>query len=165
MNNKQRAENAEPRAMKAMALRIDGYSYKQIAEELGYATDSAACAAVRKIINSTKREMSEELKALETARLDEALVIAWEIARNPKSASLTKLAALDRVIKLQERRTKYYGLDQPDKHEHIVRSELDNEIERLMAELGHVIEENTARETAGQNAESRVGTDADQTTT
>jgi len=159
MNSKERSEQAEPRAMKAMALRLDGHSYKQIAEDLGYATESAAYAAVRKIINTTKRDMSDEMRAIETARIDEAMVIAWDIARNPKNAPLTKLAALDRVVKLQERRTKYYGLDKPDRHEHVVRSELDSEIESLMAELGRTIQTPTADQTATGTTEPTLATD------
>jgi hypothetical protein len=165
MTNKDRLEKAESKAMRAMAMRLDGHTYSEIAEACGYATESAASVAVRKIINSTKREMSDEMRVIEAERLDQATQIAWEIARSPKSAPLTKLAAIDRIIKLQERRTKYFGLDKPDKHEHIVRSELDHEIERLMAELGRTIEAATVEEAETAGAGTGLGADLSEKTT
>jgi hypothetical protein len=46
------------------------------------------------------------------------------------------LTAIDRLLKIQERRAKLLGLDAPARHEVVTLDALDTEIARLSAELG-----------------------------
>jgi hypothetical protein len=158
----EKTEDAKIRQIKAIQLRVEGHTYRQIAETLE-TTEGAVVQLVRKALNQTHREMTDELRVLETTRLDEALKIAWDILKNPSTSPLVKLAAIDRVIKLQERRTKYFGLDSPSKHEHTHRTELDAEIERLMAQLGPSLEAETARQATTTNPTTTLGTNPSET--
>jgi len=56
-------------------------------------------------------EKAEEVRDLELRRLDKMLQIAEAAAEGGD------LAAIDRVIRIQERRSKYLGLDAPAKNE------------------------------------------------
>lgn len=101
------------RRTKALDLRIAGRSYRAIAEELEIGLTQAyddvqnALAEAR----SVEREKVEELRALELARLDVALEGLFPAVRkgNP--------LAVDRLLKISERRAKLCDLDAPVRHD------------------------------------------------
>lgn len=108
------------RQREAVHLRAEGKSYDQIAELLGVSNKSVAYKAVTAALSTLAaetREDADRLRALELARLDEVLQIAWEIAHDDKARRGERLAAVDRVMKVSERRSKLLGLDAPEKTE------------------------------------------------
>ena len=105
------AENAAERRLKSLELRKNGASYRQIGVALGVATDTAWKDVIRSLADLAKIEMgmAAELRALETERLDMALL---SLAKGVRDGNL---GAIDRWIRLSESRRKLLGLDMPAK--------------------------------------------------
>ena len=74
------------------------YAYKDVKREIDK-------------IRSTLREDAGEIVELELQRLDEMLVGLWAKARRGNTA------AIDRVLKIMERRAKFLGIDAPERRE------------------------------------------------
>lgn len=102
---------AQQRAAKAIELRKAGMTYEQIAETLGYSHFSTARNAVARALEIAVTEPAQELIQLETMRLDALFMAVWPDARRGV------LKAVDRALKIQERRAKLLGLDKPAKFE------------------------------------------------
>jgi hypothetical protein len=139
---------------KALALRSRGYTYPQIAAELGFAEKSAARRAVERGLTETLQEPAAELRILELQRLDAMEAAVWavmdrkhlvvsggkvvtrivEYARagdgnilldedgRPMAAAVEELedaapvlAAVDRLLRIQQRRAALLGLDAEQK--------------------------------------------------
>jgi transcriptional regulator len=103
--------DATEKQAKALVLRKAGASYAAIAEALGYGGVSGAFKAVSSALKKTLREPADELRTLELARLDDMLkAIAGHVAAG-------NLTAIDRALKIQQRRAALLGLDMPTKIE------------------------------------------------
>lgn len=99
-----RIEAAEKRK-KALELKKAGATYEQIAERVGFSERGAAHRAVQTALKEVTAEPAREVLQLELERLDAMLLGLWPAARKGKPE------AVDRVLKIQERRAKYLGLD------------------------------------------------------
>lgn len=64
------AATAAQRRDQALRLRLAGASYQEIADKVGYANKSSAYRAVSTEIQNIPREAADELRAVETERLD-----------------------------------------------------------------------------------------------
>lgn len=137
------------RDAEAARLRGLGWSYRRIAREMGYANASGPQKAVQRALAAIQQEAAEEVRALELARLDglwekaaeifgkdSLLVQQGRVVRVPVDIDGTaspvvdeelKLKALDRLLRIQERRARLLGLDAP--------SRLSVEAEQLGAEI------------------------------
>ncbi len=106
---------AAERRIRAMELRRDGKSYSKIGEELGCSATRAHKIVTEELqkVRDKLTEETSEVKTLELQRLDELFVIAFE------RAEAGNLSAIDRCIRLMERRARLLGLDMPEKMEHI----------------------------------------------
>jgi DNA-binding transcriptional MerR regulator len=93
----------------ALTLRKAGVSVQTIAETLGWNSHQAASKAISAALKRTLQEPADELRTLELARLDDMLK---SIASNVQAGNLT---AIDRALKIQDRRAKLMGLDMPAK--------------------------------------------------
>lgn len=137
----QRAKTAERRAQ-AINLRISGVDWETIATRLGYANRSAACTDVSRALEANQKAAeagAEDLRTLDVARLDALLVKTWSLLDRdyvvysggkpvmlvgpdgeevPLIDAGPALAAIDRVVKIMERRAKLLGLDAPTKLDH-----------------------------------------------
>lgn len=94
---------------KALELRKAGVSYQRIAESLGYKDASGAWRAVKAALKKTLQEPSDDLRRLEVERLDAALSAVWA------SVMKGQYGAVDRFLRIQERRARLLGLDAPAK--------------------------------------------------
>jgi hypothetical protein len=114
------------RRAQALKLRLTGARYDDIAAQLGYSTRAAAIQDVQRALVASVHEPAEELRALEVQRLD----MLWQTAlrvltrqhvtvSNGKVVHLDGtpvkddgpiLAAIDRLLRIQERRAKLLGL-------------------------------------------------------
>ena len=95
----------------AISLRREGQSFSQIGQTLGITKQSAhhlVKTALDRLADET-REITAQWRALEADRLDCLQVAAWD------KAIEGNLPAIDRVLKIMERRAKLLGLDQPIK--------------------------------------------------
>lgn len=100
---------AADKQRRAVELRRAGASFRQIADELGYASVSSAYKAVMVALRKTLREPTDELRTLELERLDALTLVLW-----PKALQ-ANLAAIDRLLRVMERRAKLSDLDAPTK--------------------------------------------------
>jgi len=126
------------RLSEALKLRRAGKSYEQIAEALGYAGSGAAYNAVNAALREGVQEPAREVRRLEVERLDALLEALWPQAMAGDGF------AVDRVLKIQERRAKYLGLDAPPK---APVEDLDQLIERELNRIAGMEEPSAAAET------------------
>lgn len=103
------------RAQAALALRLAGAPFRDIATTLGYSTAVDAQNAVDKLLAASVED--EDLVAqrrLVDARLSRMLQAAWPTAmeRGPKQLDYMRM-----VLAIEERRARLQGTDAPTKHE------------------------------------------------
>jgi len=125
-------ENAE-RDARAVALRTRGASYQQIADELKYADRATAYRAVKAMLLAIPAKQVAELRAVEGERLDRLTAEAFavlerdhlhvsqggKIVRDDDGQLVLddgpKLAAINTLVRIAERRARLFGLDAPVK--------------------------------------------------
>lgn len=111
MNSQTQKVAAHERRLKCLELRIAGKSLREIARETGYGSVSGVHKAIAAALLDTLREPAEDVRALELERLDAMWRKVWQrIERGD-------LAAVDRGLRIQDRRAKLLGLDAPTKQE------------------------------------------------
>jgi transposase-like protein len=116
--------DAADRQRKALEARKAGATYDQIARQLDYASTASAYKAVKVALRKTLQEPADELRTLELTRLDALLIPVWS------QAMKGSLPAIDRAIRIMERRAKLLGLDAP------LKFDLAQIVEQVAAELG-----------------------------
>lgn len=107
------ALKSQDHAARAVTMRRRGLTYDAIGRALGM-TRQSAHALVQGAMKAAAAELKEEateVVALDLARLDELHRVAWKAAKGGD------LAAMDRVLKVMERRAKLLGLDAPTRSE------------------------------------------------
>lgn len=133
---------------KALTLRKEGLTYDAIAARLKYGCRSHAFKAVKKRIKALQRdcdEVADAVRTLELARLDGMLEALW------KKATAGDCQAIDRVLRLQERRSAYLGLDSPRLLKIELERELSTHLERLKAGLSSDVYEQVLAVFAGES--------------
>ena len=104
---------AREREAEALELRKAGATYRQIGARLRISAQAAhkrVTEALRGIAETTG-EKAEEVRSLEMHRLDTMLLGLWSKARTGD------VAAIDRVVKIMQRRADMLGIDAASKHE------------------------------------------------
>ncbi len=140
------------RDAEAAQLRADGLTYQAIADRLGMSHRDLARRAVERALAATVREPADELRQLELIRLDALWLEAVKVMTTehvtvnqgrvveldglPIKDDGPTLAAIDRLLKIMERRAKLVGLDSASKVEVLSVDQLDREIAKRTAELG-----------------------------
>jgi hypothetical protein len=156
------------RRAQALKMRLDGARYDEITQQLGYSSRGAAVQDVQRALVATVQEPADEVRALELSRLDMMWQTVIEVLRKehvivsqgrvvflddePIKDTGPILAAVDRLLKIQERRAKYLGLDAPKQLEVVTLDAIDQQIRALNEEL----------ERAAANGEAEVGEGADE---
>ncbi|MFI8448236.1 hypothetical protein [Streptomyces erythrochromogenes] len=148
--------NAAEKAAEAARLRSRGLTYQQIADEVGYTNKGTAYEAVQRVLKEAVTEAGEEVKAVELERLDmmwqAALKVMearhWTVSQG-KVVSLNNaplpddgpvLQAIDRLLRIQERRAKLLGLD--------TATRVSIDAENLGAEIGALLDRFTPKPAA-----------------
>lgn len=104
---------AEEKRQKAIDLRRKGYSYREIAAEIGathgycYKLVSQALKRIREETN----EIAEDARQLELDRLDKLWMHAYQ------AVEAGDIGAIDKAVKVMDRRSKLLGLDAPARHD------------------------------------------------
>lgn len=119
----------QERALKALELRKQGYSYPEIGQRLGVGT-TTAFEDVDKILAQTAQEPADQVRALELDRLDEMwkrasadlgrLQVAWQ--KHSESESGVAATVAEKIVsanqkvfqtqlRIMERRARMTGLD------------------------------------------------------
>lgn len=119
-------EAAAERRVKALELRKAALPYRVIAQQLNVSESQAHrdVMGALKALAKLEREGAKEVRQLELERVDSLMSALWTRARGRRvqHADGTQedippdLAAMDRLMKLMERRVKLLGIDvQPEK--------------------------------------------------
>jgi hypothetical protein len=104
-----RSMSSAERTRRAMALKLAGASYSQIAQNLGYHDASGARKAVQRGMKNALHETSSELKKIHYGRLEHMLMLLWPDVNNRDLSSMNAaLAVMDRMERL-------YGLNAAEK--------------------------------------------------
>ena len=124
--HKGQSEKAAQRRIQSLQLRTAGFSYRQIGAQLGVSEAQAHRDVHRelgKLAEKTEGH-AREYRQLELERVDALMAPLWPRARgrrvtNPDTGVVEDippdLKAMDRLMRLMERRAKLLGLDlQPD---------------------------------------------------
>ena len=120
-----------------MELRARGWTYQQIADEIGYAAPSSACDAVNAALRRMQKPAAIELRQMMDARMESAHAEACDVlneATDPPrpsddadgeawqayyiylaKAKELRLKCIDRLISTEQRRAKLWGADMPTK--------------------------------------------------
>lgn len=109
---------------RALELRRQGLNYHDIARELNIDTRTAY-RIVQEALTRWIAEPAEDVRLLELQRLDALLAALWD------KAIAGDLAAVDRVLRIMERRAKLLGLDQIE----IVNTDLGYAVLKLIQKL------------------------------
>jgi hypothetical protein len=132
------------RAAEACTMRANGYTYQQIADTLGYADRGEAHHAVDRALQTTLQEPTDAVRRMELERLDVLYAEAMTVLRRqhltvshgrivkddtgaPIEDDAPALQAIDRALRVMDRRAKLLGLDAP--------SRVSVEAEQLGAEI------------------------------
>ncbi|MFF7879125.1 hypothetical protein ACFZDM_33430 [Streptomyces californicus] len=140
------------RDAEAARLRTQGWTYQRIADHLKFKQRADAYNAVKRVLDATVREAGEDIRTLELERLDRLEAAANEVLERehvtvsngrvvvlhetPLPDDGPVLAAIDRLLKIQERRARLLGLDAPTKQAITITPERAAAIEALADELG-----------------------------
>lgn len=124
-----RSEREKHRDAEAARLRACRFTYEQIAQQLGFADHSGARKAAERGRDRAVREPHQDMVALDLAELDEMAQQAWKVLRNthyvvdrgevvhldsePLLDDAPVLAAIAKLLDIQQRRAKLVGLDAP----------------------------------------------------
>lgn len=104
------------RAQAAVALRLAGAPYVDIAESLAYATAADAQQAVESLLASTvEAEDLASTRNMYNQRLNRLLQSVWPKALNSNDPK--QLEYVRAVLQIEERRARLMGTDAPTKHE------------------------------------------------
>lgn len=92
-------------------MRIQGKTYQQIGDALGVTLPRAYQLVSERLatLETKTKEDAEKVRQLEVERLDFLLEKMMEQAADGDQG------AVDRILRIQERRTRYLGLDAPTK--------------------------------------------------
>lgn len=93
------------RQTRAVAMRAAGRSYADIADALDYSSADTARKSVAALLDRVESDAADELRLLEGRRLDLLQAAVWP------SALEGHLPAVDRVVRISERRARLFGLD------------------------------------------------------
>lgn len=102
---------AQEKRAKALKLRAAGHTFEQIAKMVGYSDRGRAYHEMQIAIADITKEPAAEVIEYEKMRLDALLLGIWP------QATGGDLRAIDRVLKIMERRSSLLGLDAPKRTE------------------------------------------------
>lgn len=130
-----REENSATRAEKKrriLEMALAGIPLKQIADTLGYRNTATVADILRRLVDqsmSIDAGALEELRKTELSRLDRLQQAHWMNALRGDHRST------DMCLKIIDRRSRLLGLDAPQRVEATVSTDLDREIESMLALL------------------------------
>ena len=116
------------RQRRALELRKAGVGFQDIADQLGYEGPSGAYYSIKRALAKVIKAPAEEVRDLELARLDAMIVGLWTKARAGNEY------AVDRVLKIMDRRAAYLGLDKPKEFK--VAHDMEVFATRIAADMG-----------------------------
>lgn len=129
-----RSVDTAERDAEACRLRTRGASYQQVADQLGFTDRSNARRAIQRALAEVVREAADEHVQLQLDQLDaltgEVLTVlerehyvasagrlVCDADGRPLRDDMPRLHAVDRLLRIMERRARLLGLDAPARHQ------------------------------------------------
>jgi hypothetical protein len=164
------SEAAQKRRQEAVKLRLTGMSFTRIAEALGYADAATAYNAVKMELALTKREDADELREIESQRLDslqevmvavlrsEHVVVSvqrGQVVIDQRTFEAVKdhgpvMNAVDRLLRISESRRKLLGIDAPPQVQRV--DVTVTEVSQADVEWREMVNEERARRAAARSS-------------
>jgi hypothetical protein len=136
-------KDRQTRVEAAIALKIAGANYSEIAEVLGYPNVATARSAVERGLASTADEEDrKQLRIVSGRRLERLLRAVWSKATDETHPE--QLAAMRTALALIDRHIRLWGQDAPS--EMVVYSPTAGEMEAWIAEMVHRVREGLPEE-------------------
>lgn len=124
------------RAEAAVALRLAGATYTDVAKTLGYSSAVVARQAVERSLAATAGDEDRaKMRLLESKRLERLLRSVWSRATDPSDAE--HLPYVRAALALIDRHARLYGLDAPTQM--VVYSPAQSEIEAWVAGMSRQV--------------------------
>lgn len=138
-------EDAPTRAAAAVALRIDGAGWSDIARVLDYSSAQRARGAVERALadETSTPEQIEHVRWLNARRLEKILQSLMRRATNPKDPDHLQYARMSVVV--IDRHLKLYGADAPQKM-NVTYSPAAGELENWVMQTAQQVSDDMARE-------------------
>lgn len=132
--NRDRALGAD-RGLYALELRKQGLTYQAIGVALGVHSVAAFNLVKRRLakIQQKTTELAESVRSLELERLDKML------ERLDQKIEKGDVMAISVALKIQERRSKYLGLDAPEKSVVLITNRPDELANAIMDDIEDVV--------------------------
>ena len=110
---------AADRQAQALDLRRAGASVRDIGRALGvdHTTAKKYLDKAMADLQAAQNEKAEATRAVELDRLDRLHMAAWPLATGKDTDADTRFKAIDRLVRIADRRAKLLGLDAPVKQE------------------------------------------------
>ena len=96
---------------RAMALKLSGASYAQIAQHLGYNDASAARKAVMRGMKNAEQENAGELRRIHYSRLEHMLMLLWP------DVNAKDMPSINAALGVMDRMERLYGLNAAERLE------------------------------------------------
>ncbi len=135
-------------AVEALKLKLQGYTYREIAEKLNISNPGTVHHAVQRVLQRTAQEPADELRQLESLRLDRLQVRLLEMLE----ASDQPLFVIDRILKVMSQRAQLLGLNKPVVVEDDLGDQLASLIKRVAQRYKEVGDEPADPDAAPQDA-------------
>lgn len=119
----------------ALELRIQGYSYPDIAEIQRCHIKTARARVERAIQGRIPKETRDEGRRIECERIDFVIRFNLAVIRSSATTLSEKFQAQSMLHAAQARKSKFLGLDMPAQVDVFQHSALDAEIDSLMQQL------------------------------
>jgi hypothetical protein len=132
------------RRRSAVQLRIQGKSWQEIADLLGYDSKGTACGDVRRALQKAVADLAvplEEYRQLELDRLDAMQDALWGKVLEGDTR------AIDTSLRLMDRRAKLLGLDAPTRTEGVLT------LDAIDASIAHIAAQVDAARTQARTAD------------
>ena len=101
--------SSKEKQKRAMALKLAGASYAQIADNLGYADSSGAYKAVSRGMKNSLQESAADLRKIHYGRLEHMLLLGWPAVNQGDSR------AVNSALQVMDRMERLYGLNEAQK--------------------------------------------------
>ena len=140
---KPRSAKTAARDAEALKLRLDGMTFPQIADQLGFASKGHAFTAVRRALADSYRIERAEAVRVEQDRLDMLTRAFTRVMDAPGQDPQMVVTAGLALLRVSESRRRMLGLDAPPRRriEVITEDAVDAEIARLEARLAQLAED------------------------
>lgn len=135
----------------ALDLRLEGYSYPAIAEIQSCHIRTARARVERAIQGRIPKETRDEARRIEVERIDFLIRFNQAVIRSSATTLLEKYRAQELLLRAQERKSRFLGLDMPAQVDVYSRGAMDAEIELLMSQLSAPLPEFPKREPTGDS--------------